>query len=416
MKEKIEISNFAGISYLEIELNAINILIGPQASGKSVTVKLFYFFKSVFSMFKIGGTELVQKDLLAAKFDTYFPLSAWGNDSFQIRYSVDEFWIVVQRKTKAPRLNISFSETFKKVLGKFNALAKTTFNKERDLLGVGLLQRDAEIRATVLSGFRKQYDNMLTANQIFIPAGRSFFANLQSNIFTLLTGNQVLDPILLEFGSYYELIKSSKNVRLLNKKKEEYNKKLNELINSILHGRYVVKEGEDFLIHDNGRNVHINFASSGQQEVLPLALFLQYIMKARLFSEKNEYVIYIEEPEAHLFPQSQKSMVDALALLANASKAKFQLIITTHSPYILSSFNNLIEAGNVLSENPDNRDKLFEVVDEKMILKYEDINAYSLYNGYCESIMDNEMKLISPTILDEASNDISVQFGKLLDL
>ena len=48
MKEKIEIKNFAGIGHWEIELNAINIWIGPQASGKSITAKLFYFFKSVF--------------------------------------------------------------------------------------------------------------------------------------------------------------------------------------------------------------------------------------------------------------------------------------------------------------------------------------------------------------------------------
>ena len=94
----------------------------------------------------------------------------------------------------------------------------------------------------------------------------------------------------------------------------------------------------------------------------------------------------------------------------------YQFIITTHSPYILAAFNNLIEAGNVLHENPDKRNKLFAIIDEDIVLKYDDVNAYSLKDGHCEKIMDDEMRLISPTILDEVSNDISVQFGELLDL
>ena len=47
--EKIKIHNFGGITNLEAEFNQINIFIGPQASGKSITVKLIFFFKNIFS-------------------------------------------------------------------------------------------------------------------------------------------------------------------------------------------------------------------------------------------------------------------------------------------------------------------------------------------------------------------------------
>ena len=46
--EKIKIHNFGGITNLEAEFNQINIFIGPQASGKSITVKLIFFFKNIF--------------------------------------------------------------------------------------------------------------------------------------------------------------------------------------------------------------------------------------------------------------------------------------------------------------------------------------------------------------------------------
>jgi len=47
VKEKIYIDGFAGLHNFEMELNRINVLIGPQASGKSVVAKLVYFFNEV---------------------------------------------------------------------------------------------------------------------------------------------------------------------------------------------------------------------------------------------------------------------------------------------------------------------------------------------------------------------------------
>lgn len=421
MKEKLEITNFAGIEHWEVELNSINILIGPQASGKSVTAKLFYFFKSIFNIITPleVKAEKEQKEQLIQKFETYFPVHAWGDETFYIIYSNEIFWIKITRNQEASGISMDFSQELADIFMRYNRLLRRA---SRNADATDLFMMDAKLlqmqaRQAFFRQLRGIYNNSIAAEQIFIPAGRSFFANMQSNIFTLLSGKQKFDPILLEFGSLYERIKPIQKMRPVLRGKIEYRKALDRLLRSILHGRYVSRDGEDYLIHSKGgRAVHINFASSGQQEVLPLALFLKYIMRKRLLIEDNEVVVYIEEPEAHLFPQSQKNIVEALALLANASTTKYQFIITTHSPYILASFNNLIEAGNVLNEFPSKQEELFDIVDEKTILKYEDINAYSLKDGACESIMDDEMKLISPTILDEVSNDISVQFGKLLDL
>jgi predicted ATPase len=66
----------------------------------------------------------------------------------------------------------------------------------------------------------------------------------------------------------------------------------------------------------------------------------------------------VEEPEAYLFPVAQKQIIDLIALLANQNEN--QVIVTTHSPYILSSFNNLLyayipipdEFGESISINP----------------------------------------------------------------
>jgi predicted ATPase len=49
--EKIEIKDFGGLKNTEIPINKINLFIGKQASGKSISIKLMYYFKSFFRDF-----------------------------------------------------------------------------------------------------------------------------------------------------------------------------------------------------------------------------------------------------------------------------------------------------------------------------------------------------------------------------
>ena len=57
--------------------------------------------------------------------------------------------------------------------------------------------------------------------------------------------------------------------------------------------------------------------------------------------------VFLEEPEAHLFPSTQKDIMYDLVKILNRNKWS-SIFITTHSPYILSSLNNLIAAYDVL--------------------------------------------------------------------
>ena len=83
IKEKLIIKNFAGFDHIEIDLKPINIFIGPQAAGKSVIIKLVYFFKSLIYEYTTysenidilkgnGFSFLVSRD-----FKEYFPPDSW---------------------------------------------------------------------------------------------------------------------------------------------------------------------------------------------------------------------------------------------------------------------------------------------------------------------------------------------------
>jgi hypothetical protein len=96
-----------------------------------------------------------------------------------------------------------------------------------------------------------------------------------------------------------------------------------------------------------------------------------------------------------------------------------QFFLTTHSPYILTSFNNLIEAGIVRDKakgDAEKLKKLYEIVPKEQILNPKDVTAWTLHDGIAENIMDKETGLINGDEIDDVSDETAEQFGKLLDL
>ena len=418
VKESIQISNFAGIHNLELDLSSVVVLIGPQASGKSVTVKLLFFFKSFFGeIFKSISNQESKKELdkrQIDKFALYFPKEAWPKDNFKITYAVNDSFISIERSA-GNQLKLDYSDTIKRLFTKGRQLQQLEQKR--------FLQDPTATGFPSNKAFRDKFDKFVkdeiseqwAFDQVFVPAGRSFFANLQSAIFGFLSENKTLDPFLIEFGASYEfykrLFRAEPDEALLPKRPNAFD----EILAGILQGRYSREKEKDYLIHTDGRKVNLSYASSGQQEILPLLLILRALYLF-VFAGAGT-TLYIEEPEAHLFPTAQKKIVQLLARVINKNKGKFQIIVTTHSPYILSSFNNLIQAGRIGHDLESvDKTRLFQIVSSEEIIDPNSILAYSMNEGKKELLIDKETQLISGDILDSVSNEISIEFGKMLDL
>ncbi len=79
----------------------------------------------------------------------------------------------------------------------------------------------------------------------------------------------------------------------------------------------------------------------------------------------------IEEPELNLFPASQNKLVQYL--IDKTMNYGHNILITTHSPYTLTSLNNLIYAFNV---GQSHNEEVKLIVDKKYWLNPADISAY----------------------------------------
>ena len=135
--------------------------------------------------------------------------------------------------------------------------------------------------------------------------------------------------------------------------------------------------------------------------------------------DQGPHTVYVEEPEAHLFPESQRAMAQLMTSVYQESVFSLQYVITTHSPYLLASFNNLVYAhqlAETLRDQPATLKALYKIVPKNQQLALADVRVYGFENGRVKSLIDEELGLLSADLLDSASDVTGEQFGALMAL
>ena len=281
----------------------------------------------------------------------------------------------------------------------------------------------AQAHKTLRQEYDKEASEVLALpskfEQIFMPAGRAFFSQLRATVFTRLESGEALDPFMVAFGS---LLEQSKNVlesrgffgseEPISPADQKTFESIKGAFKEILRADLFRAEKTEFLQFDDGRRVRLPQASSGQQEALPLLLLMARFITLR---HARGRAVYIEEPEAHLFPPTQKLMVEFLARTFRVRKSEMSLVITTHSPYIVTSINNLLQAGKLYASLPASATEgLRRIIPRGRSLSPGEVAFYALQDGKATSIMDPETGLIDASVIDQVSNDIATQFDTLL--
>ncbi len=108
-----------------------------------------------------------------------------------------------------------------------------------------------------------------------------------------------------------------------------------------------------------------------------------------------------------------------MAAVLNIRPLSLQLVITTHSPYLLASFNNLIYAhqlAETLRDQPAKLKALYKVVPKNQQLALADVRVYGFENGKVKALIDEETGLLTADLLDSASDVTADQFGDLMAL
>lgn len=414
--EKLTVTGFAGLKEVVFEPKRVTVLIGPQASGKSVLAKLTYFFRNVWQelLFPAESPNSTFDDRVeAAKatFRRYFPPDAWGKKVFSIQYELNGHKLILRRSPSRGRPSEGLIFTIPDVV---HSLAK---EQQTQLEVARKNAKSANRRHSSLYAAWKNTQERLKgelgsnyySGQLFIPASRAFFANIENNVFSFISRSEkMLDPFIAKFGEFYGFMK----LDLI----EDDDVKLDlSFLSKAMNGKLLINKDQEFIAMGDGRQVPVSNLSSGQQELLPLILGLA--MPSWFLDSSALKALYIEEPEAHLFPEFQKLVLDHIISVMGKPDSFDNLIMTTHSPYLLSALNNQILAASIGKRSRGaKRARVEEIVPKQYWLNTEDVAAYALGGGGYVSIIDNETGLIDAGYIDSVSTSIAKVFDDLLEL
>lgn len=236
------------------------------------------------------------------------------------------------------------------------------------------------------------FNELLNTTAYYFPAERISLPMIGNSIFGLQFHDVALPKFFLQFGKDFENVKQRQ--KLFNV--------------STLGVEYKFENGRDIVILKNGKKLELSQTSSAIQANLPLLLMLQYI--------ERHSIAVIEEPELNAYPDLQKKMIEYIVKQFKAFSHKSQyLLLTTHSPYILSTLNVLIQANNAYLKNPEMKNEIAKVVPSLLWIDYKNINVYYVNNGSAQSIMNKKSQLIGTHQIDKISEKLGEVYGKLLE-
>src|SRR6266496_1395645 len=284
--ETLTVHNFAGITSGVFEIRPLSVLIGPQATGKSVVAKLLYFFRglpsAVLAAVEIehDWQDFVQKT--ERRFLRFFPLAAWPPDRFEISYSCRGNQFSINRKafSSGPELEFNWPAFIQDLFEELGKSYRKLYARSTDEAAPTRGRERFEWRRQSENLLRNAFGDHFGFQQIFVPAGRAFFSQVKATVFTQLREGSDLDPFILEFGSFLENTRSILTRRGFFGGRDWFAPRrsrpdveedeppsaclaqVHELLSHILRGNLVQGDAGDAIRTNDGRLVPISVASS----------------------------------------------------------------------------------------------------------------------------------------------------------
>lgn len=311
--KNIRLSNFGPIKEANIKFGDLTILIGPQASGKSVLLQLTKLLQD---------KRQIRNTLIKYAF-------TWGDSKEEIfeRYFGEGMSTLLNNDT-----SVNFN-------GKPFDLDKLKPQKGEPL------------------------DVKATESIFYIPAHRvlcvqkgwpNYFSDYESS-----------DPFVLR--NFSETLRLSFNVDL---KEEQYfpqqnrlKKVLRDAIDQeIFHGSTIgIKKTErlKFVLNVNESSLGFGQWSTGQKEFLPLLMSFYWLSPPAKVARRNKIeTVVIEEPEMGLHPNAIKTVIlQVMELLSRG----YKVVISTHSNILL----DFVWAFNLIKENKGSMNDILALFDIK---------------------------------------------------
>lgn len=434
---KLSISNIGPITNIDITLNRLNVLIGPQSSGKSTVAKILSFCHWMEKDCIIRQTiEHIDYKYIEDKLIRYYNISDYFTPDARFHYEGDYLTV----DYLGGNVQVKTTENFNSALSSKNAYIPS----ERNVIGIPgifstkmpenyLLEfiddwQQIRLKYSMIDtlsilnlGGCYFYNSSEGADMIKTADGNSIhFSQASSGIQSATPLCVCIDYLTQWIYSHTE--DSSAELRQLRRNaslekalldlKESDSDLFNELANKGYRADDVIKHIYD-LAKSEDKDLKLTLPKS---EIWMIKLIAKVLATDKRLSHSDHSNIVVEEPEQNLFPETQVQLI--YYILSKINKDRDNLLITTHSPYILYALNNCMLANFIYRDADSSELEGITNIPENAFVNPEYVSVWELDKGSIrgEKTIQDDNGMIRGNYFDRVMQNVMADFHNLLTL
>jgi len=402
MNEQLIVKNFGPIKDATVDFKRVTVFIGPTGGGKSTLAKLAAIFRSD-EFYDEPNKEFASassfKNFAISNFFSHSTYLNFVSESVSLNYKEGERNIhLSEEKTKEAK---SFFTEILSLLKNIKVEIEDDPSKTSSIeLEEAKVQREL-IRQRLESDRFSKYATSLKVS--YAPAERVFIPSISDSLAGLMRDDIGLPKTLLDFTNNFSLARRT----------------IPSLKITFLGVDYIRNEDRDFIQIPNSKELfRLYETASGIQSVTPLLVLLEHL--SRNTEQAQSFIL--EEPELNLFPLAQFELVKTLVEKCAQLDSNNDLVLTTHSPYVLTALNLLCYAYRIAQQNEATAKRVAKLIPRHCWIDPDQFAAYYVdrpdtkRKQQVRSIINKKTGLIEENELDTASDELGSIFDKLVKL
>ncbi len=416
----IVIKNVGPIKEVELDLNKINVFMGPQSSGKSTIAKIIchcqWVEKQCFSNYEKqqpvfqSGTKFYDGMVEYHRLEGYFGAKSrivYSGDYITINYNHQKQSVSIKRSSKNtfkyPK--IAYIPSERNLVAAIPNLKK--YNETNDVILYFMYDwfsaREALIEMSLKDVLHHQISYSYSNDRDYILDDKKKILMTNAS-----SGVQSLTPLMMVLKNNIETIYQKERPLSYEQMvvKDEALQSFEAVRNALAHSIFGVNTEE---LYRRLKSLAIAKPKSQQTIINDYETFSQLINNSFKYHLSN---IYLEEPEQNLFPETQGKFVYWLMKLLKDENRNHTLTITTHSPYILFSLNNCMMGGLVRENIPN--DILQNIESRDAWIDPKKVSIYEIHDGTLKCIQDED-GIIEDNYLNQAYKENTSEYLSLLN-
>lgn len=395
---KLTVKNVGPIREAEFEVKKHTVFIGPQGSGKSTLAKLIAICRD--KEIALNGAV---NQFIFRKYSLQGYLDKMSNFFFQdvkfdVQFSNSKLELDIHKKADEPIVSEQTIESWKSFMNGVKTKDKDIIIANSDLI-LQSSEDDEQDASIWLRDLWRDFvfqKELMQNTAIYVPAERTLLSILNEAVWSLINSNVNFPKSITSFARTYSQDRINSAT----------------LFVPFLNIKHQTKNNIDYIILPDDRATELSHSASSYQAIIPMLVVIEQQHR------KSHCYFIIEEPELSLYPTAQKDLIYALmsGLDPNVEYQDAEWVITTHSPYVLSSFNTLMLAYKVAQKSDELRAEVEKIIPARCWINPDEFAAYYVDNGTVRSIISEKTGLIADNELDDVSEDLAGEQDQLLEL